>query len=418
MADNTETFFEASQGKPVTPDTPPVAIRPVETPPPAPPRATPGIESLGYLRPFGNDRLNSRLGGRLPEAGAWKIRRQTDLPQGSSPLWVLQGGDRILVQEPIQWHLFDADGQLIHKGPLGASNVFLDPANSSFYAADVYGYVRARRLDDGADWFRIEVYFGRDCKRTLIARRDRRLVIAGTDILVNPHGGERPNIAVVETQELGDPIQPESNGFLITKRVGELIRKSSLMLVALDNDTIIISTPGRIHLANLNMRISAEFDGQFEPVSMSLDETGRIYLVVKTGGRTALWLLSPRGERLLSFVFPPDMEVSAVPPIVGYDHRAFIIGSDRLLVVNTDGKLAWVRGGRVAGAAVTADDQLLVSDGSELAAYDAQGKRRVLYDFKGEVLSTPPVLTAGGDLLVASPRHLFVLSPQAAAQKP
>ena len=67
----------------------------------------------------------------------------------------------------------------------------------------------------------------------------------------------------------------------------------------------------------------------------------------------------------------------------------------------------------VAGAVVTADDLLVVSEGDSLTAWDAQGQRRVIHTLPGESLATAPVLLADGDVLVATQAHLYRLGPAA-----
>jgi len=86
----------------------------------------------------------------------------------------------------------------------------------------------------------------------------------------------------------------------------------------------------------------------------------------------------------------------------------YLISGRHILAVGQDGKLDWSReaAGPIAGAAVTADDQLLTSEGSQVAAWDAKGERHVVFTFP-EVLTTAPILTKGGELLAAGRSGLF-----------
>jgi hypothetical protein len=88
------------------------------------------------------------------------------------------------------------------------------------------------------------------------------------------------------------------------------------------------------------------------------------------------------------------------------------VTGQRILSVAPDGKLNWMRSaaGSIAGAAISADDLLLTAEGNALTAWDAQGQRRVLYEFTGEALATAPALTSDGDLLVATRTALYRLS--------
>jgi hypothetical protein len=66
----------------------------------------------------------------------------------------------------------------------------------------------------------------------------------------------------------------------------------------------------------------------------------------------------------------------------------------------------------VAGAVVTANDQLLVSVGSMLLAFDEKGERRTLYAFEGEELVTQPILTERERIIVATQESLYYLVPK------
>jgi hypothetical protein len=147
-------------------------------------------------------------------------------------------------------------------------------------------------------------------------------------------------------------------------------------------------------------------------MAFSLDEAARIYLVVQNGERIALWLLTPEGEQVYACEFPPGLTTVAGPPIVSHDHVAYVISGQQILAVAPDGKIEWMRSahGSLAGATVTADDYLLVSDGDSLVALNRRGDRHVLYSITGAPLSTPPILTAGGQLLAASGTALYCLA--------
>jgi hypothetical protein len=57
----------------------------------------------------------------------------------------------------------------------------------------------------------------------------------------------------------------------------------------------------------------------------------------------------------------------------------------------------------------TADDQLLVTAGAAITAWNAGGEPRVLYHVDGDALETAPVLTSHGELLAASRTKLYCL---------
>ena len=218
----------------------------------------------------------------------------------------------------------------------------------------------------------------------------------------------------MEVQDLGDPLVTDDLGFITSaQRVASQEYQTTLLAAALNGETLSFATPNQVSLANMSLKARTILQDKFEPIAISLDETGAIYLLVRTEGRVVYWRLSAKGDRLTTFAIPRDMQISNAPPIVGYNHQAYILGSNRVLAIDPTGKLAWVRPlkSKRAAAVITADDQLLVSDGSELAAFDLAGQRRVLHTFAGDVLATPPVLTTHGEIIVASQRRLYSLAP-------
>src|SRR5207244_3423690 len=145
--------------------------------------------------------------------------------------------------------LFDMDGKLLKRGPLAGSGITLDPANNLFYGTDPYGYLRGRRLADGFDIFKMEIYFGSTFIRTFIVRHGREMFITGTYNLVNPHGGDRLNMSVIELQDLGDA-KPDENGFLISQRLSDLVVHKGVFLTAILGDRVFLTTTDHLFVAN------------------------------------------------------------------------------------------------------------------------------------------------------------------------
>src|SRR5262249_43624478 len=155
------------------------------------------------------------------------------------------------------------------------------------------------------------------------------------------------------------------------------MRRTTQLLAALHEETLVVATADHVYLTDLNLHIHADLKDSFEPIRMSLDETGRIYLVVRVKGQPALWLLTSKGERQLSVPLPVDLQYLLTPPVIGYDHRVFLCAPNHLVAIGPDGRRAWEQTPKQAmgGISATADDQLLVADGRELAVFDATGNR-------------------------------------------
>jgi outer membrane protein assembly factor BamB len=99
------------------------------------------------------------------------------------------------------------------------------------------------------------------------------------------------------------------------------------------------------------------------------------------------------------------------PPIIGYDHRVYILGDGLIQAIGPDGKLVWEQrtSQRPAGAAITLDGQLLVTEGNTVFAYSRRGEPTRLYSAGRQELTTAPVLTRKRGLLVASGREFYCL---------
>jgi hypothetical protein len=407
----TDVFTRYWDPTPVTPATPPRPIQPVRKAL-SMQKAQPGPPVV--LRRYVNDRRNSRAGGSLdvsPNA-VMDVRWKAELRDGLYPSAVLAAGDRIVVHGPSLWMLLDTDGRTVASGPLGASELFLDPAHTMFFGANVAGLITGYNFSNGKRVFDVSLNYGGQYERPLLARHDRLLLAVGVKRDVDPHGPP-PEESSIEVLNLGDPAAPrnwdQEGG---PQPVNDLKAATRGLKAALTDEEVMLATRDRIFLANWNMDLLRAFTGDFSPVEIALDEAGNIYLTVARPGRQSLWLVTPQGELVYSFDLPPGVELSGLPVVVGYDHTAYLLAGRQILSIAPDGKLNWMRAteGQIAGAAATYDDLLLVSEGDSLTAWDAQGQRRVLYRFTGEQLAAAPALIGDGDLLLATQTRLYRLS--------
>lgn len=398
------------QGFDATDLTPPTReIRPVAAAKALPPAAPSG--EAGYAMAYANESRNSRASQTLP-AGDWRVRWRVSVKTEPGPVLVLQQGNRILVRA-IDWHLLDADGGVLATGPAGGGPIVLDAAHGQFYRFLPTAFLAAARLSDARQAFLFPPAYGESYSRIFMARHGDRLVMAATERALDPHDGRTPSRALFEALDLREPFDTTELGVLKSATSpGELHIGSADLVAAATANSIVAAVPDCIFLAGWDMTARLALTGAFDPVLMSLDEAGRMYLVVRSGERFALWLVSPEGERLYAADLPESVPEPSGPPMVAMDHTAYLLAGSQVIAVAPDGKLNWLKAasGRIGGGIVTADDQLLLAEGDSITAWDRLGQRRVVHAFPGEKLTSPPVLASNGDLLVASQTSLFCLS--------
>jgi hypothetical protein len=364
-----------------------------------------------YLCPYANTLRNSRVSQALPP-GSWNIRWRAEWDPFHPPAFVLHEGRRILVHA-VPWRLFDTDGKLIGTGDVSGDGILLDPSRGLLYTVLSTGYLAAVRAADGLQAFLYLPSYGEAISRTLLARRADRILLAGYELSLDPDRAQPPKRSVVEGLDVPEPVKSDSLGLLTSgKPAGRLEISSSKIAAAAGENSVVVGVPDTLYLAGWDLGVRRLLHSSFDPVSISLDEAGRIYLLARVNRKLELWLLTENGERAYAFELPPGIEKILAPPVIAYHHSAYLIAEHQILSVAPDGKLNWTRPahGVIAGAIVTPDHQLIVAEGDSVTAWDARGQRRILYTFAGEQILTPPVLTQDQALLVATRSRLYCLT--------
>ena len=361
--------------------------------------------SCGRL--YCNTSMNSRLPGAAP-AKALKVRWQAPFTPAFQPSTVLQEGNRVLAYGGGVYRLYDLDGKLIAEGRTGSSGMVLDSENGLFYFLSSYGYITARRLADDGEEFNLNPAPG--SAWPFLARRGNLIFNLAVE-LPQPWKNEPPNQAIFQHLDLPEALERDDTKIVMNLTgAGALYLRTATVKVAISGERVVLGLPGRLLLSPIDLHPTAALDGDFMPQALSLDELGRIHVVVSSGDQTALWVLTPSGQRSAKVTFKPEYGAPFGQPIIGYDHRIFLIHSG-LTAYDAYGDLLWERWpkGRVAGAGITTDGQLIVS-GGDLAAYDAKGERRLLFMLPGVSLQTPPAMSTSGEIFVASKDTVYCLT--------
>lgn len=203
-----EILHQVTVEEPVKVEAPVTAISSGAAPPP--PKASTRHD---YLMPFGNAAMNSRLPGQLPQAPlkpAWTAQLNPGLP----PNFVVQGGDRVVVEGSGLWQLFDLNGRRINEGRYGSSHVVLDPTNSLYYFLDTNNFIAAFKTANASRLFITSPSFGETFARTLLVRRGNRIVVAGVEQQGFPHRPTPADLSVIEFLDLADKMEIDSSGLL------------------------------------------------------------------------------------------------------------------------------------------------------------------------------------------------------------
>jgi len=382
------------------------------TPAPKPviaPRAT--AEPGNVVMQFVNAARNSRSGVNAP-SDPLTIRWRAALSAfNQPPLVLLAAADRIVAYGELSWQLFQADGASPAHAAIGMGAVTLDPDWNLFYFPDKFGRVAANQLSDGAPAFSLLPRQTKGFARRLLTRFENSLLAVSYEVAIDAHAAD-PEYSIAESFDL---IGPENRKSWLDAGgpavVQDAVSKSAVMLPAMRKDSLVLALDNVIYTLDPRLEVRSVLTGEFQPLAFSLDEARRIYLLLGDRGKMYLWRISPAGERLYSLALPPGFDVVASPPIVGYDHTVYLVSGRFILSVAEDGKLNWSREAStgIAGAVVTPDNRLIVSEGANVVSWNAKGERTLLHAFP-EPLVTAPVLTKEGDLLVASRTTLYCAS--------
>lgn len=356
-----------------------------------------------------NGERNSRLPVAVPPPGpdaAPTVRWKAELPPGTTPASVLSSGDRLVVGGLSNWAVYDRGGRLIASRAFWRSNLAIDSISGLLFAGDREGLLEVWRLSDGAKAGAIELLETANHGRQFLAKRGGSLVVVSQERDADVHAPPVQK-SMVEIVNLGNLAGPDRLGPRVVK---DVIWATNVLLSALHGNDLVLATRDRIYFLNLELQFQRAWSGSFLPLGLSLDEGGRAYLIVRAEGRVSLWGLSAEGQRLWSVPVPPECVYVIQPPIVGYDHTVYVVSAQQILAVAPDGKVRWQRAGkgRISGAVAAANDLLVASEGTQVAAWDLEGERRVLHDFNDE-LATPPVLAPDGLLYAASRSYLYAV---------
>lgn len=431
-------FFRESLEEPTGLDVTPTEIRPAaeDISPPSP--ATSG-EEVAYTHPYANGQRNGRVPVARPE-GRWEGADTMALVDPARELLYLDGD--VLVQQEKFWQFFDRNGTLLGQGSRAEGDITLDFENNRFYTNDDTGYIKAWEFSTADLLFNLFPNFGMGYDRSVLKTQGTHVWIAGTALRAMTHRQVDlpPLPTVLEVHTLGETLETDGDLLTSNRRLETLIARpeesarEELMLessmIATTEEGLVMTTPDHIFRMDDSLQVTADLQGDFSPLDLSLDEAGLVYLVVRVpdeqdeespvggldgqnDGPRALWGITPEGERFLNAPLPERAGEVAGPPLIGYDHTVYVLLGTRVVAVGPTGEVRWRHrvGAPIEGGIVTADNELIVTTGSRVTALTPEGERQFLWEAPDGPLRTSPVLVSPSRLYVASASTLYHLAP-------
>ncbi len=370
-------------------------------------------EDSAYWRYLGSAAQNSRLQGVLGNR-SWQIRWSYPALPSTPATAILRKGNRILTQYQGGWTLLDAHGTRIASGTAGRGALSMDPHTNLFYLFSKAGAVEARQVTDGELQFQSALPYDESYAWPLVFRDSVRLVAFGNEMPVPSHQPVPPREAIVQLVQIGSPVQVDR--FKLLKSVTRFESLHVLdpkLIAAASGDTVYAAGKNLVLLLSTALEVKAAYSGQFEPLLMSVDESGWMYIFAGMNGRRAVVVITPEGKQVQTILLNHEDESLELPPIVGYDHRIYLLTSASVVAYSPEGRLLWRRSmpGRIAGAGVTLDGTVLVTAGSQVSAVHPDGGLFPIFRFEGEELVTPPVYTSDHEILAGTRTHVYCLSP-------
>lgn len=413
-----ETIFRGTRSNPVT--VPLHPTDPVDATVSRPTAPRPGATDMRCER--GDVGGTSRAPRELPP-GRWSRSAGAPLGKASEPLFVISSGEHLLVAGGYASVIFGRDlaPKWVFSRGLGAvcidpldlvyrpaspmdPSVVADAGGGHVVMADPHGRISIRRIRDGVEVFATSLLMGDGFRRPFLGRVEKTFAVLGNERR-DPRGPQ-PELSCVESLETtgSDRLTPVNEPFLFSTPDAK---------AAAGKRTVVVADRNRIFWFNSAGGFDKLVRGTFTVQSLAVDEGEVVHAIVEdegSGNGSSLWSLFPDGRRTLRVALPENLE-PAGPPMVGYDHRLLVAAHGHLLCHASDGELLWSRKTNtpVDRGTITADHQVLVSDGTELVAYDGVGERRVLATFDAPLL-TAPVLTDAGEIVVAGPQEIHRLT--------
>lgn len=361
-----------------------------------------------------NGQNNSRLPGRLLP-GNWSVSWRVPAPQEMQAA-LLWAKDRIIFTWMpdrsgfLEWRLLDIGGHDIAQGRMRGYAIEIDPAQEYFFYSAPNNPVEIHSLANGQKVAGISSHVFYEANPQHLTRRGKRWIVVTKKY---PYGEEvnYPNETNIEMLATDWPPAAGKDGYLKPVASSVLRAETTEANVAIGPESLWVTLPNRLYRLGLDLKPQAAWKCDFKPSGLSVDDAGRMYLFFVQHSQMTLEVLSPEGERIWQYTFPRLDSGFMTPPILGYHGMVYAVTRRKVFAFDRAGQVRWQKdlANDFAGAGVTPDNDLLIAAGSQVIAFKADGSEKIVHDFVSEKIMAAPVLTSGGQLLIATETALYSL---------
>lgn len=375
-------------------------------------------EQKNFLTRYINPERNSRMNSGLPPNEVWKIKWRSKIDSSAIPWYILIKDDRLIIQNESGWQLFDTAGNLINSGLRAEGDIVINKSDKSFYFNDHSGYIQNADLNSGKRKFYVYPYLGKGFKRSVIYTNGNEIIESGYELPVMTHNSsiKPPDMNILEQINIENPVETDEDGILKPPvQTKNLLVKAGSIITAIHDSILIIAAPDHIYFLDADLNIIKDLNGNFTPLEMSIDEEMRIYLLAGIDSNeqfiSEFWLINSEGNLICKTEIPTLDLNNLTPPVIGYNHTAYIAYNEKIVAVSPTGKILWENYIQKPLAGIAAvKDYLFLSEGNLLTAFDSNGERRFFYQFDDE-LSTSPLLV-NNEIFVATRKNLYCIVPR------
>ena len=375
-------------------------------------------EQKKYLNRYLTTERNSRLNAILPNTDIWEIKWKASLNSSSIPWCLLYKNEHIIVQNESGWQLFDSSGKNIANGMKADGEVFIDEAEDIFYINDQSGFLQAIDLNTGEIKFYVFPYLGKGFERSVIFSNREKIINSAIELPVMTHNSpiKTPAFNILETIVIGKSRETDEDGVLESAAQKQnLVSNTGKLLTAVHDSTIVSAVPNHIFIIDSDLNIIKEFDGDFVPLEMSIDEEMRIYLLSEVQSdeknKSVLMIIDSTGNLINETEIDPVQKNYFAPPVIDFDHNVFIRYEEKILALDQTGNILWEQYIQKPLAGISAlKDYLFVAEGNMLTAFDLKGERKFFYNFD-EQLTTAPILV-DERIFITTTKNLYCLAPK------